>query len=82
MLILTLSSHNEEDGSLEDLVGVFPDMEGIQSYITDQYDESFSKFKETKEPETKNGLTQTHLSIEYLDNGWGGRYFSIWKLKD
>jgi len=87
MLVLTLSSYNDNDGSVDELQGVFPGMDAIVAYIKDQWgepkkDNDYTKFMPASpndEVDDKTGLRKTHESQGYIDNGYGGRYYAIWE---
>jgi hypothetical protein len=87
MLILTLSSYNQNDEHLDDLVGAFPDIEAILDHIENEWgepkeeeigDNNYACFKPVNGPSTP-GLKKTYESVGYIDNGYGGRYFAIWE---
>lgn len=84
MFILTLSSYNSNDDNIEDLVGVFPSLEAIKTHIRDYWgnnNEDLSTFKLVKRVENdKVGVDLMYVSDGYVDNGWGGRYYYIYKV--
>ena len=91
MILLTLS-----DQQSDDLVGVFPDLKAVRDAIIDEYgdphdDDDFEDcgdftdlqpYDDSKDEDydKKPGLRRTHRSAGFIDNGYGGRYYSVWEI--
>ena len=82
-MILTCSTYSQADDHVEELVGVFPDLAAAIAWIKKEWseddDSEVIKFSAPEKPDKKPGLTQTLVSEGGLDNGYGGRYFSVWE---
>ena len=84
MLILTLSSYAPGgDEHAEGLQGIFPDMEHVVAYIESQRWNGvigdITDFDYYTNPKPKNGMVRIAQSKGFLDDGYGGNYYSVWK---
>ncbi len=73
MLILTIGFYSHEDGEIDDLIGIFQNLDEIMQYCKKEqgFEITFNEVKNNP----FNGIQRTHVSKEEMDNYAN---YSIW----